>query len=400
MNTIIVKRNYNMTDAELCMFTSNLCNTMTRDLSDLSAFGVTAPKIASLKALCDAFEVYPSDEVLSAYVVGATEAKNALADSIKEAIRNMVTRCEIKWGSDSWQEKSLGVKGMNNFIDDALLFASRRVHTQMTAFLSQLADTGLTQDMLDDMDDLNNFYEAAKNEQFTKIAERDSATEERIKKGNELYGYVSTYCDIGKRVYAKTNPAKYDDYVIYTQGSSGPLTAPQNFAYSLENTDFTWDAVANATSYQIEKSLDQVNWVEVYAGTETIFDFTPSDPGFSYYRCRARNNSGYGDFSDIVTIEFYPVLPVPQNVSAIAIGPTGTDIQITFDLVPTATFYWLYESAVALGAPVGGYSFKGNHAGSPIIRSVTAGKRYYYKLNAVNSLQQSAASNVVYVDVP
>ena len=183
-------------------------------------------------------------------------------------------------------------------------------------------------------------------------------------------------------------------------GGGGTVGIPQNFAYSLENTDFTWDAVANATSYQIEKSLDQVNWVEVYAGTEPIFDYTPSDAGFSYYRCRARNNSGFGDFSDIVTIEYYPVLPAPQNVSAVATGPTGTDIQITFDLVPTATSYWLYESAVPLGAPVGSFSFKGNHPGSPIIRSVTAGKRYYYKLNAANPIQQSADSSVVYVDVP
>lgn len=400
MNTVSIQRNYNMTDAELCMFTSNLCNTMTRDLSDLSDFGITASKISSLKDLCDAFEVYPSDEVFSAYVISATEAKNALANQVKEAIRNMVTRCEIKWGNNSWQEKSLGVKGMNNFSDEALLFASRRVHTQMTTFLSQLADTGLTQGMLDDMNDLNNSYENAMNNQFTKIAERDSATEERIKKGNELYGFVATYCDIGKRVYAKTDPAKYDDYVIYSQSSSGPLTAPQNFKYTLSETDFTWDEVANATSYQIEKSLDQVNWDEVYSGAETMFDYTPSDPGFSYYRCRARNNNGFGDYSDIVTIEYYPVLPAPQNVSAMATGPTGTDIEITFDLVPTATFYWLYESEVSLGAPVGNFSFRGNHPGSPIIRSVTAGKRYYYKLNAVNPLQQSVDSSVVYVDVP
>ncbi len=400
MATNSVKRDYNMTDAELCMFTSNLCNTMTRDLSDLSVFGITAAKIAALKALGDEFEIYPSDEVLSAYVVGATEAKNVLANAVKESIRNMVTRCEIKWGPNSWQEKSLGVKGLNAFSDESLLSASRRVHTQMVAFLSQLADTGLTQAMLDDMEALNNSFEVAKNEQFTKIAERDSATEIRIKKGNEIYKYITKYCEIGKRVYAKTNPAKYDDYVIYAQGSISPLSPPQNFAYSLENTDFTWDAVANATSYQIEKSLDQVNWEEIYVGSETVFDFTPSDPGFSYFRCRARNAGGFGDYSNIVTIEYYPVLPKPQNVNAVASGPTGTDIIITFDLVPTATAYWLYESAVPLGAQEGGFSFKGSYSGSPITRSVTAGKRYYYKLKAVNQIQQSEATTPIYIDIP
>ena len=57
MATINVQRNYNLTDAELCMFTSNLCNFLTRDLLDFASFGVTALKIAALKALGDAFEV-------------------------------------------------------------------------------------------------------------------------------------------------------------------------------------------------------------------------------------------------------------------------------------------------------------------------------------------------------
>ena len=100
MATVLNKRNYNMTDAELCMFTSNLCNTMTRDLTDLADFGITAPKIAALKALGDAFEILPSDEVLVAYVIADTEEKTAKAELVKEAIRNMVTRCQIKWGAD------------------------------------------------------------------------------------------------------------------------------------------------------------------------------------------------------------------------------------------------------------------------------------------------------------
>ncbi|MCX6153642.1 MAG: hypothetical protein NT007_05745 [Candidatus Kapabacteria bacterium] len=41
-------RNYNLSDSELCMFTSNLCDTMTRDLSDLAAFGITALAVTNL----------------------------------------------------------------------------------------------------------------------------------------------------------------------------------------------------------------------------------------------------------------------------------------------------------------------------------------------------------------
>jgi hypothetical protein len=44
MATLFNKRNYNISDAEICMFTSNLCNTMTRDLVYLADFGITAAK--------------------------------------------------------------------------------------------------------------------------------------------------------------------------------------------------------------------------------------------------------------------------------------------------------------------------------------------------------------------
>ena len=40
------QRVYNMMDADLIMFTSNLCNTMTRDLSDLGVFGVTSLNVS------------------------------------------------------------------------------------------------------------------------------------------------------------------------------------------------------------------------------------------------------------------------------------------------------------------------------------------------------------------
>ncbi|MCX6154073.1 MAG: hypothetical protein NT007_07935 [Candidatus Kapabacteria bacterium] len=53
------QRNYNFTDGELRMFLSNLCNFMTRDLSDLAIFGVTALSVKSLETLGNTFEVLP-----------------------------------------------------------------------------------------------------------------------------------------------------------------------------------------------------------------------------------------------------------------------------------------------------------------------------------------------------
>ena len=339
-------RNYNMSDAELCMFTSNLCNTMTRDLTDLADFGITAPKIAALKALGDAFEVLPSDEVLLAYVIAATEAKTAKADLVKEAIRNMVTRCQIKWGVDSWQEKSLGVKGMNKYTDDTLLSAGRRVHSQMTTFLPDLADTGLTQAMLDDMDDLNEEFEVAKNRQYTKTSERDKETVIRINKGNEIYSLVSTYCEIGKRVYAKSDPAKYNDYVIYSAASPGTLTAPTNFAFDPIILDLTWDTVDNATSYEIQSSTDGTNFTEYWTGPGTDCTLSEIPSTLVYYRVRARNAGGYGPFSVVIHYDFTTPLTAPLNLafhpstSIFSWSPVATASRYEFQFKHTEQVTW------------------------------------------------------------
>ncbi|MEI6091443.1 MAG: fibronectin type III domain-containing protein [bacterium] len=334
MATAIVQRNYNITDAELCMFTSNLCITMTRDLLDLADFGITAPKIAALKALGDAFEILPSDEVLMAYVIAATETKSAKAELVKEAIRNMVTRCQIKWGVDSWQEKSLGVKGMNKYTDDSLLVAGRRVHTQMTAFLPDLAGTGLTQDMLDDMDDLNDELETAKNSQFTKVSERENETEDRINKGNEIYSLVSMYCEIGKRVYAKSDPAKYNDYIIYTSPSSGNLTAPANLAFDPIMMNFTWDAVENATSYEFESSSDGTTFSHVWAGPNCDYGLNEVPTTVMHYRVKARNANGYGPYSAVIHYDFLSPLIAPFNLAYDLVRT-----EFTWNQVPAATSY-------------------------------------------------------------
>ena len=54
MSSIQEQRNYNLTDTELCMAVSNLCNALTRDMTDIENFGISEGKITSLKALGDA----------------------------------------------------------------------------------------------------------------------------------------------------------------------------------------------------------------------------------------------------------------------------------------------------------------------------------------------------------
>ena len=142
MNPIIIQRNYNLTDADLCVFASNLAAKMTRDLEDLKNFGVTAQNITGLETLGNVFETFPDDDYFIGTVMIATDAKLAIFDQIREVIRNMATRVELKWGLDSGQYRVLGVTGMTRFDENKLLLKSRAMHETMTKYLADLAASG------------------------------------------------------------------------------------------------------------------------------------------------------------------------------------------------------------------------------------------------------------------
>ncbi len=208
-------RTYNMSNAALCMFTSNFCNTLTEDISELAAFGINEQKIAELKALGDEFEIFFADVTSVAYIFGETDNKNKLRFSLIELIRSMNLRAEMKWGKKSTNYKRLAASNLTVLKDNHLLVKARDVHSFMTEFLTDLEEFGLTQTLLDDLNNLNLQFENA----FKSIADakknREDKTFERINKGNEIYKLIAMYCEIGKKVFAHTNPAKYKQYLLY-----------------------------------------------------------------------------------------------------------------------------------------------------------------------------------------
>ncbi len=310
------QRMYNMLDAELCMFTSNLCDCLTRDLADLATFGMTALKITNLELLGDEFEQFPPDDVFLGMIMVETDNKNIIIEQIKETIRNLAMRVELKWGINSGQYKTLGVIGLNKFNEDVLLATARNVHTRMTTYLADLAEFGLTQEMLDDFDDLNESFEDARNSQLDKMQLRDIRTRERIIKGNEIYPFVVQYCDIGKRVYAATNPAKYNDYIIY-HTTHPNLPKPQNLLATYDplnppNITLSWDAVPEATSYDIYYNIANIGHP---AGEFTFINSFPSSPALIpsiinkrfYFKIKAKNNEMTSSYSNEVFVDI-PVL--------------------------------------------------------------------------------------------
>ena len=391
-----MKRNFKMSKADLCMFASILANTLTRDIADLTPFGVTTAKIAELKTLGDAYEVFPSDDYLVGTMMIATDEKNAKMEEVKEAIRQLAARVEAKWGIDSGQYKRLGIADMSHFTDRTLLSAARGVHLAMTSYLSDLTDFGLTQVVLDDFNDLCDSFETAIATQKDAIMQRDIKTKERTEMGNQLHSLVSTYCNFGKILYERTDPARYNDYIMYPV-TGAALQSPANFRYDFIGKTFWWDVVNHATSYQLEKKEGE-SYTEIYSGSETSFHYVPSD-GQGFYRVRARNMNGFGPATEDLEQWYYAVLPPASNLVINDTEMNPGQYRLTWDAVPTATEYSVYRSVVENGQPAGDYSLQGKTADTSFVISVESGKRNYFRVNTKNLSQYAVPSEPVWIEV-
>ena len=387
-----------MSDSELCLFTTNLCIFLTRDLADLQDFGITSQKIATLQALGDAFEVFPNDDYYLGAVMEATEIKQMKAEELKEAYRKMVLRVTMIWGEDQSMLRRVGASEYYAAPDDKLITLSNNAHLFLTEHLTQLAPVGLTQELLDAFQTLIQEFDVLISTQKKAVDLRDKKARERGNKGNELYQLVSMYCEIGKKIYARTDISRYNDYVIYGH-AAGPLKPPVMIGYRPGDFVISWGAVENATSYELEYSPDGSTWTVAYTGGDNAVQYIPAVEGWAYFRCRARNANGYGEFSEVLKTGYYQILPPPSNIGAKIEANTDNGLMMVWDEVPSATNYLIYASIVSIGKPEENYELFDKTESTKYKRELERGVRYYFQLVAENSAQTSLHSKAVYVDV-
>ena len=300
-------RYYSMSDADLCMFVSNLVNIMIRDETEFAVYGVSPADTTAFKALGDAFEVFPPDIIYLGDVGIATEDKNVKVDAIRIGIRSISVRAESKWGANSARYRKFGVLGMNKLTDLNLLNCARRVIRVGNIFLTELASEGLTQQILDDFEVLTESFESSLNTLEDAISDRDIKTEERILKGNELFSFVSKYCNFGKRIWESVNEAKYNDYVIHPSTHHG-LSKPKNVAANYDPLNppkitLTWDLVSEATSYDVYYDIAETR---APAGDFEFLNNYSTSPIViqaifekrNYYKIKAKNNKNTSSYSD------------------------------------------------------------------------------------------------------
>jgi len=298
-------RTYNMSDADLCMFTSNLVGFITRDTIEFAAKGVSALDVTAMEALGDAFEIFPNDAFYKSDVTVSVVAKNASRESNQIQMRAIIGCAKIKWGTAAAQVKRFDAGKMTVDSDRSFLTLARQCVTLATEFLLDLTAEGLTQAMIDALTAEAQTMENELNNISEKEALRDLKTQERIEKGNELYGFVARYCEIGKILWQDVDEAKYNDYVVY-HSAPGVPSKVQNMDYDLPTTTISWSAASGATDYQLERKFStDPDWTVTFEGANlSVLDVLTT--GAWLYRCRGQNTEGYGAWSD----ELIVIIPI------------------------------------------------------------------------------------------
>jgi hypothetical protein len=215
MKNDAIKRNYVLRDSKLLFFASFLSSLIIRDIEEFEKYGVTAAQATELDSLCEELKNFPIDTAYFYDYVISIEERDAIIKDLRAIIKSMAMRVELKWGKRSPKYRWMGMSDLIKISVETFVARARIIHTFMTENLSELTAEGLTQAMLDNLDAKILELNAAISQALEKENLRQEKTKERIILSNQIYKLVSKYCEIGKMSWSNTNPAKYNDYLIY-----------------------------------------------------------------------------------------------------------------------------------------------------------------------------------------
>ena len=185
--------------------------------------------------------------------------------------------------------------------------------------------------------------------------------------------------DIGFRLCLSTiiNPGQPEEPTIPEAPTNLVATATGQTTISL-----TWDAVPNATSYNVYSNGNVV----VSGFAQTTYIVKNLTPGIQYcYEVKAVNEAGESEASEsaCATTLAVPTAPAaPTNLVATATGQTT--ISLTWNAVQNATSYNVYNGETVVVSDLTATTYT--------VEGLTAGTQYCYNVTAVNEIGESEHS--------
>lgn len=304
-----IERIFNLSFDELRMAVSNVIGSMNRDATEFAERGVMQSDIDDFETLGNEFEIFPSNNYYQSMVSEEVDHKNVARGNCEVMMRKISGYVQQKYGLRSPKYKRLGMKDYQRKRDASFLFTAREVARVANEYLADLSPIGLTQTLIDDLDAEAQIMEDEMNAINAKIELRDTKSQERMIKANELYAELRKYCDIGKLIWEDLSEAKYNDYIIYKTINHG-LSKPENIAATFtgiqpNEVEVAWDPVVDATEYEVYSSQVGIGEApDTFSLIDTVINSSwvgIIQAGFRYYyKVRAKNDETQSDFSDEV----------------------------------------------------------------------------------------------------
>lgn len=208
-------RLYNVPDADLYVQCLETMKNIHRDIDFFKQYSYDMERLKAFKALCDRFHALPDDDEMVGDQMIVTEKKDAAAEKLKNAIRSVMTRVEMKFNNRTGRYRKFGTAKMGDMSDPQLLFCGRRVVRVSRQQIDFLSEVGLTEQIIQKVQDACQDFENAMNIQQDKVADRDISVERRMEIGNQIYQEMIVACNIGKDIWADKDVIKYEQYVVY-----------------------------------------------------------------------------------------------------------------------------------------------------------------------------------------
>ncbi len=283
-----ISRDYKFSDVELKQTGRTLISIVTRDISEFSVFGVTNTSV--VEGLLDMFDQILPDSYFRGKISIARQNRDEAQATLRQRLRILRAMTKARWGNSTnanlqiYKWPQLYTSRLNR-----LSQLAKNAHQIATTQLASLTGQGLTQAFLDTLEadriSLNNKIDA-----LDRLARnRDLTTQNRILKGNKLYAEATRLADFGKNIFAHTDEAKYNDYIIHNQPSSKPPIARQAIAKGAVTAQINATPIENATLEFIKTETNTLAY-STQTNPDGTYEIAPIAPG--NYRIRIARN-GY-----------------------------------------------------------------------------------------------------------
>jgi fibronectin type 3 domain-containing protein len=175
------------------------------------------------------------------------------------------------------------------------------------------------------------------------------------------------------------------------QGDAPATPAYINSSVNGSKIYVSWQSSWNAAYYKIYRSSSYNGTYEKVGESDGTFWYDLHPEENNYYKVSAANDFGESSMTSQYAYVHYTASLPPSTPSNVTATVSGSTVVLAWDEVEGADSYYIYRSATADGTfyIIGG-SF------TPTFTDQGPGSDNYYRLAAVNSVGQSAQSDIVY----